>query len=386
MRLTQENQGTQPETPAIISRRIMSGLIALMAVTLAVFTWMAPPHIKVLHNILHHLNILPFMLAGLMFGWKGAARTVFLVTLLQIPSITRHWHSAPLAQEQIVELSTFGATGLFAGFVANRERLQRRRVEATQSELERAYTELQENIEQLRKHERLSAAGVLSASLAHEIRNPLASISGAAGILSRGNASAESRGECLTILNKESQRLNRLLTNFLDFARPRLPRFQFADPVAIVQSTLLLAQYTAESFGVTLRMDAASDLREVQCDPEQIKQVLLNLMLNAVQASDHGDMVVVHVSGSSEWLSIEVCDEGRGIPQEELESIFAPFSTTKENGTGLGLAVASNIVGQHGGRLTGIPNANRGMTFCLLLPWERSDIPETYRANNAGVR
>ena len=209
------------------SQQAKAILVALLVFTLAIFTWIAPLHEVVLHNILHHLNILPFMLAGMFFGWRGAGKTILFACVLQIPLIYRHWSRAPIdAKDQIVELSTFGTAGIIAGILADRERMQRRRVEETKFELEQVYTELRQNIEQLKKTERLTAAGQLSASLAHEIRNPLASISGATGILARGQASTEVRAECLDILSKESQRLNKLLTNFLDFARPRLPRLQ----------------------------------------------------------------------------------------------------------------------------------------------------------------
>ncbi|MGI4854628.1 MAG: sensor histidine kinase [Janthinobacterium lividum] len=369
-----ENHGMQRTALRSFPRPLLAAVIATMVVLLAVFTWIVPPHAVVLHNVLHHLNILPFMLAGLLFGWRGAARAILLATVLQTPSIVRHWTPAPLdAQDQVVELSTFGIAGLLAGVVADRERMQRRSVEITKTELERVYTELRENIEQLRKNERLSAAGQLSASLAHEIRNPLASISGAAGILARGNATAESRDECLEILTRESQRLNKLLTNFLDFARPRLPRFQLADPLAVVQSTASLAQHMAASSGVLLQVGTATTPREVMCDPEQIKQVLLNLILNGLQASEPGDTVSVRLEPASDSLHIAVEDQGRGIPAEELESIFDPFFTTKENGSGLGLAIAATIVRQHGGVLQATPNAGRGVTFTLLLPWQQAN-------------
>ena len=375
-----------PRALPAVPRRAMAALIALMVVVLAVFTWMVPPHAVVLHNILHHLNILPFMLAGLIFGWRGAARAILLATVLQTPSIYRHWHTNPLdAQDQIVELSTFGAAGLIAGVVADRERMQRRHVEETKQELERVYTELRQNIQDLRKNERLSAAGQLSASLAHEIRNPLASISGAAGILARGNATVESREECLSILTKESQRLNKLLTNFLDFARPRLPRFQLADPLAVIQSTVVLAQHTATSFGVSLHTELPLSVAEISCDPEQIKQVLLNLVLNAVQASESGRGVQIRVQEAPERLLMEVCDEGLGIPSGEMDNIFDPFFTTKENGTGLGLAIASNIVAQHGGSLTAHRNNARGMTFRILLPRRQVDVATASRRTAQAV-
>ena len=359
--------------PSLWPSRWKAFLIVVSVILLATFTWFAPPHAVVLHNVLHHLNILPFMLAGMVFGWRGALKTALLATVLQAPSIHRHWFRAPLdAQDQIVELSTFGAAGVIAGLLADRERMQRRRVEDTKAELERVYTELRQNIEQLKKTERLTAAGQLSASLAHEIRNPLASISGATGILARGQVSPAARAECLDILAKESQRLNKLLSNFLDFARPRLPRMQPASPYEIVQSVVALAQHSATDQQVTLQVEAESSNREIECDPEQIKQLLLNLILNAVQATPRGGLVTVRSFFAAESLCIQVADTGCGISSEAREHIFDPFFTTKENGTGLGLAIAANIAAQHGGSLTCRPNAASGAIFLLELPTSKS--------------
>lgn len=346
-----------------------ASLVVFLVVTLAVFTWIVPPPEIVLHNILHHMNILPFMLAGMFFGWRGALKAILLAAVLQTPLIYRHWHRNPLdAQDQIVELSTFGAGGVIAGFLADRSRRQRKQVELTKQELERVYTELQQNIEQLKQSERLSVAGQLSASLAHEIRNPLASIRGAAGILARGQASEQSREECLDILMKESQRLNKLLTNFLDFARPRLPRLQWAQPREMVQSVTTLAQHAVERPDVTLRLEMPNTMPEIQCDPEQVKQLLLNLILNAVQATEGAGTVLIRTASLSSGFCVEVCDEGRGIAPDDLEHIFDPFFTTRETGTGLGLAIAANIAAQHGGTLTCLPNHGRGSIFRMELP------------------
>lgn len=354
---------------ALRTSQAKAALVGVLVVLLAVFTWMVPPHAIVLHNILHHMNILPFMLAGLFFGWKGAVRTVVLASILFVPSIYRHWFTSPLdAQDQVVEISTFGAAGVIAGLLSDRERMQRRRVETTKRELEQVYTELRQNIDQLRKSERLSAAGQLSASLAHEIRNPLASISGAAGILARGQASAEARAECLEILTKESQRLNKLLTNFLDFARPRLPRMQWMEPAEMVASVAALAQHAASQQGVVLAVRNPSNLKPVECDPEQIKQLLLNLVLNAIQATEGAGTVTLSCLMEGDKLCIEVRDQGKGISPEVRDRIFEPFFTTRENGTGLGLAIAANIAGQHGGTLSCGPNQGSGAIFRVELP------------------
>jgi two-component system sensor histidine kinase HydH len=357
------------------SPRFQATSIAALVVALAVITWMTPPHAVVLHNILHHLNFLPFMLAGMLFGWRGALKTIVFAAVLQIPSLERHWHSAPLdAQDQVVELSIFSAAGLIAGVLADRERLQRKRVEATQLEMEGVYTELRANIQQMKKTERLTAAGQLAASLAHEIRNPLASISGAAGILARGQAPLANREECLDILMRESQRLNKLLTNFLDFARPRLPRFQKTEPISLINAVVALAQHSAVGHQVTLREEMSSRLREIEVDAEQIKQVLLNLILNAVQATEGAGMVVIRSADSQDRWWVEVCDEGSGILPEDVDRIFDPFFTTKDNGTGLGLAVVANIIAQHGGEIRCRENGEgqRGMTFRIELPFDRN--------------
>ena len=363
-----------PFSSRLRSTRAQAVLIVALVIALAVFTWIAPPHAVVLHNVLHHLNILPFMLAGMFFGWRGALKTVLLATVLQAPSIYRHWFRMPLdAQDQVVELSTFGAAGVIAGLLADRERMQRKRVEDTKAELEQVYIELRQNIEQLKKTERLTAAGQLSASLAHEIRNPLASISGATGILSRGQASADDRAECLDILAKESQRLNKLLTNFLEFARPRLPRMQSTEPLELIHSVVTLAQHSAAQQHVTLEVRAEERGREIECDPEQIKQLLLNLILNAVQATGEGGLVTIRSFLTGDALCMEVSDNGCGISPAAREQIFDPFFTTRENGTGLGLAIAANIAAQHGGTLSCRPNpepgnTERGTTFRLELP------------------
>jgi two-component system, NtrC family, sensor histidine kinase HydH len=351
------------------SSRAKALLIVALVIALAVFSWMAPDHDVILHNVLHHLNILPFMLGGMFFGWRGALKTVLLATVLQAPSIYRHWFQEPLdAQDQVVELTTFGSAAVIAGLLADRERTQRKRVEATKVELEHVYLELQQNIDHLKKTERLTAAGQLSASLAHEIRNPLASISGAAGILARGQASAQAKAECLEILTKESQRLNKLLTNFLDFARPRLPRLQQAEPLELVRSVTALAQHTASRQGVSIQVQAEGTPLEIECDPEQIKQVLLNLILNAIQATEGEGAVIVRALFLQDRLCVDVYDQGPGIAPEDQERIFDPFFTTKENGTGLGLAIALNIATQHGGTVTCRSNVACGCIFRMELP------------------
>ncbi len=355
--------------PGLPHKEWKAASIASMILLLGAVTWLVSPSMVETHNVLHHLNFLPLMIAGMLLGWRGSLYALLFAICVQTPGIVRHWSLWPMdARDQVVELIIFGCAGLIAGLLADRERVQRSRVEATKLELEHVYVELRGNIEQMKKTERLSAAGELAASLAHEIRNPLASISGAAGILKRGNASVENEIECLGIMEKESHRLNKLLTNFLDFARPRLPRYQRIDATAIIESVAAMARHAVVLQQVDLKLDLAAQLPQVECDPEQLKQVLLNLVINAVQASVSEGIVLIHAHTGDDRLSIEVRDQGSGIPLGLEDRVFDPFFTTKEGGTGLGLAVAANIVHQHGGTLKCVNNNDLGTTFTLELP------------------
>lgn len=353
---------------------VQAALIAGFMLMLGIASWVVPGRDIEIHNVLHHLNFLPLMLAGMLFGWRGAAIAGIFGALVDAPVIANYWRSWPLdAKDQILELSIFCAAGLIAGYLSDRERAQRRKVERTQKELQAVYTTLRENIASMKKAERLSAAGRLAASLAHEIRNPLASISGAAGILRRGTASVEHRNDCLDIIEKESQRLNKLLTGFLNFAKPPLPRMQRMDPNAILSSVASLALHTANARNISLRQELKT-CPEIECDPEQLKQVLLNLLINAIEASPAEATIMLRTAVADSFLAMEVQDQGSGVPEEHLDHIFDPFFTTKPNGTGLGLAISSMIIAQHGGSIGFHRNPVRGATFRIELPLVQENV------------
>jgi len=347
--------------------RWRSALIVAGILIFAVAHWVAPPSENV-HNLLYHLEFIPMLTAGMLFGWRGALGAALLTGAAEAPQLWVVWRGDfVFAADQIGELSVFGIASIVVGLLADRERHQRASLARTTLELEKVHSELHQNIERLKKAERLSAVAQLSASLAHEIRNPLEAIAGAAGILKRGNASPENFDDCLDIIDLESVRLNKLLTNFLNFARPRAPRLQPTDLSAVIDSVVVLAGHSDGASEIAFRRVVTPDLPEVQCDPEQLKQVLLNLVINAIQATGHGT-VELRAFREGPWVSIEVRDEGSGISPEQQEHMFDPFFTTKEQGTGLGLAIASKIVEQHGGTLAARNLAGRGAALIVQLP------------------
>ena len=350
-------------------RRAGAILVAMLIVSFAALTAFIPASDVSAHNVLHHLNFLPLMLAGMVFGWRGAAVAALAAGGMNAPNIAQDWVKWPLdAKDQIVELTIFSFAGLIAGYLSDRERAHRHNLEKTQKKLQDVYLELRENVAQMKKAERLSAAGQLAASLAHEIRNPLASISGAAGILQRGAAPAEYVRDSLEIIQKESQRLNKLLSGFLNFATPRLLRVQRTNVDEMLESVVLLASHAAEISQVKLEYASQAEALEVECDPEQLKQVLLNLVINAIEASPVHSQILLRTRTDMGRMIIEVEDRGKGMKDEEMERIFDPFFTTKPNGSGLGLAISSMIVSQHHGTLLCRRNPEQGTTFCLELP------------------
>jgi signal transduction histidine kinase len=235
-------------------------------------------------------------------------------------------------------------------------------------QLSAAHRELQDNFDGMQRAERLSALGQLSAGLAHEIRNPLAAISGAAGILQRDAATTERRQECVRIIAKEAQRLDGLLTRFLDFARPRPPRREPVAPGSLIEAVRALTSHAIHRKPIRLEVDIHPGLPALTGDREQLEQVLLNLTINAIHASPENGLVLLSARTEGTELVLSVQDEGHGVPTEHVGRLFDPFFTTKEEGTGLGLPVAHQIVTQLGGALAATRNPERGMTFAIRLP------------------
>lgn len=322
-----------------------------------------------LHQLFQRAYYVPILLAALWYGWRGGLLAGGFAGVLYLPHIVTSWTSHPeYRADQFVEILMFIAIGALTGVLAEHERAQRLRVEETARKLSEVYGQLQTSFEQLRRADRLSALGELSAGLAHEIRNPLGSIEGAVQILGRQELADDTRKEFTELARKEVLRLKGLLTNFLEFARPQPPQRVPTDPRLLLQSVSQLAADTAAIAGVSFRLECPVELPPLAADPEQIKQVLLNLVLNAIQAMPRGGQIVLRANRETEGVRLEVQDEGSGIAAEEVEKVFDPFYTTRAGGTGLGLSIAYQIVSRHGGHISVRTNPERGMTFSIDLP------------------
>ena len=345
---------------------------AVVIASISVMYYATQQQLPWMHNILQHLYFAPIAAAAIYFGWKGGIGAATLAALCYAPHLLMGLNEGTEPRRYIgseaMEILDFFLVGLTAGILADRERKQKDSLQRTSTQLNAVYRELQQNFERMKRSERLYAIGQLSAGLAHEVRNPLASIGGAAAILKKNSGPEERRQEFLEIIEKECLRLNRLLTNFLEFARPRPPQYQLTEAGPILESVAGLAAHAVGSQTIQLRIDPAPGVPAITCDPEQIKQVLLNLTINSIQAMPDGGEIVLSARVDGARVLIEVKDEGPGISPGDLDKIFDPFFTTKDTGTGLGLSVAHQIVSQHGGILNARNNSGRGATFSLALP------------------
>lgn len=331
-----------------------------------------------IHPLLQRVYYIPILLGALWFGWRGGIAFAALAGASYIPHIVMAWKSEPeYTAAQYVEIAMFFLIATLTGILADHERAQRHKVEENARQLTEVNAQLQKSFERLRRADRLSALGELSAGLAHEIRNPLGSIEGAVQILGRPNLPEDTRHEFTDLASREVVRLKGLLTNFLEFARPQSPRIVASEIGLLLESVAKLSSETATMAKVSIKVSCEEGIPSVSIDPEQIRQVLLNLVINAVQATPNGGRIILRANPDGDWVRVEVEDEGVGIPSEDVERVFDPFFTTRSNGTGLGLSIAYQIVNQHGGHIGTRRNAERGMTFSVTLPIAKTGAVES---------
>jgi two-component system sensor histidine kinase HydH len=244
--------------------------------------------------------------------------------------------------------------------------------------------------ERVKERDRLAALGEMAAGLAHEIRNPLGAIKGAAQLLGKPS-SAEETKEFLEIIVEEANRLNNVVTRFLDYARSERPGREGAGKVDLNQvvrkTEQLLRQEQTKNIELRLRID--EQLPQIAGDPESLMQVFLNLGQNALQAMPDGGTLEILTTrrrrsrlGYGQFAEVRFRDTGIGIPRDKLKKLFIPFYTTKQKGTGLGLAISHRIVNQHGGTIEVRSTIGQGSTFSVFLPAAEpvaGDITETGR-------
>jgi len=224
---------------------------------------------------------------------------------------------------------------------------------------------------QMSRAEHFATLGEVATGLAHEIRNPLAGIAGVIEIIGRDLPTTSPARAVVKDVRQEIARINHIVTDLLQTARPHPPKVRKSDLNTTVEHAVMLGRQQAMAKGIEIALHKDPSLPEVEHDSDQIHQVLLNLLLNAQQAIDQKGRITVTVVRKGQNAVIEVADNGRGIAPDHLPNIFRPFYTTKGDGTGLGLSLARRIVEDHQGRIDVTSTVGKGTTFAVVLPLQK---------------
>ena len=228
---------------------------------------------------------------------------------------------------------------------------------------------------QMSRAEHLATLGELATGLAHEIRNPLAGIAGVIDIIGRDLPASSPARAMVKDVRLEINQINRILTDLLETARPHPPRMMRSNLNTTVEHAVMLARQQVLSHPIKIELEQAPNLTEVEHDSDQIHQVVLNLLLNAVQAIDGPGTVTVAISSREDCAIVTVTDTGRGMSDQQMSQIFRPFYTTRSNGTGLGLSLVRRIVEEHLGHIEVTSKLGEGSTFEVQLPFCASAHP-----------
>lgn len=320
------------------------------------------------------LLLLPVISAGTSLGVLGTQ--IFIVLsggayLSFLAFIDSHRYVIELQEKRDIALRVIllAVAGNATNTLAEALRRQYAKTKAVADQLAEANRNLQQAEEAVRRSDRLAALGQLAAGLAHELRNPLGTIRASAEMLTGSVASEnEVAREVAGFIAEEVDRTNSLVTRFLDFVRPLELRPAPADLAQVLDRSVAMVEREAAARAVTVYKNYSPDIPPFPLDAELMERVFYNLLANAAQATAPGGAVTVKTRPVDGNAEISVIDRGEGIDPKLIDSIFNPFFTTKPDGVGLGLAICSKIVDQHGGRIAVESQPGKGSVFRVYLP------------------
>jgi signal transduction histidine kinase len=245
-------------------------------------------------------------------------------------------------------------------------------------DMDHTHSELEKSREHILQTERLAMVGKLAAGVAHSVRNPLTSVKMRLFSLGRSLKLTAVQKEDFAVISEEIGHIDTIIQNFIEFARPPKLKMQKISPSEVVDVVLQLLEHRLRSYDVDIDLHREHPLPEIQADPEQLKEVLVNLIINACEAMEEGGCIRIQeeehfVEPLGHVAVVRLADSGSGIPESIRDQVFQPFFTTKDEGSGLGLSIAARIVADHGGWLDFTSNEGMGVTFVMTLPMTESE-------------
>lgn len=332
----------------------LHAILVLAALVITLLHYFTPVSIPLWHHLYRRLYYLPVLGGAYWFSVRGGLGYALLVSIVYLPHALLHWHSLSDQFDQVAEMGMFFIIGGLVGWML---------------------TVIRAHQATLRRQDRLALLGRVAAGVAHEVRNPLGGMKGAACLLAEMKL-PPAAGEFLGIINREIERLERLVTDFVGFARPAPPRLAPVFLAEVVRSAIKLVATDAQKQQVRFQFEAAAGEHQLTGDAQQLAQVVLNLLLNAVKAMPNGGTVSVTLATGPDAIELAILDEGPGLAGADPRQLFEPFYTTRGDGTGLGLSIAREIVLAHGGELALTDRApGPGAAARLLFPRSTDPAP-----------
>jgi len=340
---------------------ILGGLITI---TLGIhYGWIIEPifgHVHWIHAIHGRFCYIPIVIAASWFGLRGGIYAATIISVLVLPYIFGQASETHDFVGEIVEIIFYFAIAILSGALIDRQLLARKKQEEMRLQLERSH--------------QLSMVGQIAAGVAHEIKNPLASIKGAVEIISDKNTSADDKEEFRGILFSEIKRMDSTISEFLNFARPKETKLEKLDLSELIPATIKSVEAHALHQGVTIQQDIEDGI-VIMGDKEKLHELMLNLLLNAIQVSEPDSIIEVWLERqNSSTAVLAIKDSGEGIKEADIDRIFEPFYTTKASGTGLGLAIVKAIVESHNGNIEVESRPGQGAQFEVTLPLIQRDV------------
>lgn len=328
-------------------RKIKIIIIVILVVGITFFHYYTELEEHLYHLSYQGLYFLPVMLAGFWFGLKGGLGTSLSITILYLPFTIIHWNGFSSGDlNSIIEMVLYNAVAGVIGGLRDREKTMQRR---------------------LHEAGRLAAIGKAVSCLAHDLKTPLIAIGGFSRLVHKNLEENSPHRKKLGMVVEEVRRLEGMIKEMLDFSRPLELHRSKEDMREVIRQSLAIVSDFAEGRKVKVEWQFSGDLPLVSIDAARMKQALINLLMNAVEASSEGEAVTVQSYQKWRNLIVDVSDNGCGVPIDKKEEIFSPFFTTKESGTGLGLPITKKIVEAHDGSLEVLENLEKGAIFRIIL-------------------
>ncbi|RLD14633.1 sensor histidine kinase [candidate division KSB1 bacterium] len=354
-------------------------LLAFIILVISLLHYNTPTSQLPFHLIYMQLYFIPIILAAFWFGVRGGLGTAIVISLIYLPHIMFQWGGFTVTNlVRFLQIALFLLLGYLTGLKAQGEKEEKERYQKTAQQLQKSLQELKNKTEQifemeqqLKSADRLAVIGELTANLAHEVRNPLGAIRGATEIIRDAVPQSLKNLEFFEIILQETKRLNEVVENYLNYARKPTRMVSVIDIKEVIHDVTLMLGPKARKNGIRLSVRLPQIPLRIKAEAIHIWQILMNILLNAIQAMPHGGEISIQGKSADDHIKITISDNGEGILEKHRQHIFESFYTTKPSGSGLGLAIVKRIADENHWQIALDSQEGLGTTFKITFPVEK---------------